>query len=112
MLSYVVYIVVYIILYCNDDWRIKDGVVHRSCQQSLVAKWLAKALCLQLGLGLGLGPWMELFLFFFVFLCVKVTKTFVLLSWHVTVQRSDVRPTLRDVMMMYSKEQYMENLPP
>ena len=46
---------------------------------------------------------MEL-LFFFFFLCVKVTKTFVLLSWHVTVQRSDVRPTLRDVMMMYSKE--------
>ena len=40
-----------------------------------------------------------------------MTKTFVLLSWHVTVQRSDVRPTLRDVMMMYSKEPYMENLP-
>ena len=40
-----------------------------------------------------------------------MTKTFVLLSWHVTVQRSDVRPTLRDVMMMYSKERYMENLP-
>ena len=91
MLSYVVYIVVYIILYCNDDWRIKDGVVHHmySCQQSLVAKWLAKALCLQLGLGLGLGPWDGIIsVFFFVFLCVKVTKTFVLLSWHVTVQRS------------------------
>ena len=39
----------------------------------------------------------------FFFLCVKVTKTFVLFSWHVTVQRSDVRPTLRDVMM-YSKD--------
>ena len=51
---------------------------------------------------------MELFLFFF--LCVKVTKTFVLLSWHVTAQRSDVRPTLRDVMMMYSKDRYMKNL--
>ena len=35
------------------------------------------------------------------FLCVKVTKTCVLLSWHVAVQRSVVRPTLRDVMMMY-----------
>ena len=46
---------------------------------------------------------MELFLFFFFFfLCVKVTisKTCVLLSWDVAVQRSDVRPTLRDVMMM------------
>ena len=42
MLSYVVYkiIVVYIILYCNDDWRVEDGVVHCSRQQSLVAKWL------------------------------------------------------------------------
>ena len=35
MLSYIVFI----ILYCNDDWRAKDSVVHRS-QQSLVAKWL------------------------------------------------------------------------
>ena len=67
MLSYVVYIVVYIILYCNDDWRIKDGVVHHSCQQSLVAKWLAKALCLQLGLGLGLGPWDGIISVFFLF---------------------------------------------
>ena len=33
MLSYVVYI----ILYCNDDWCVKDGVVHHSRQQSLVA---------------------------------------------------------------------------
>ena len=36
MLSYVVYI----ILYCNDDRHVKDGVVHHSRQQSLVAKWL------------------------------------------------------------------------
>ena len=50
---------------------------------------------------------MELFLFFFP-LCVKVTKTCVLL---VAVQRSDVRPTLRDVMMMYSQDRYMKNLP-
>ena len=51
---------------------------------------------------------MELFLFFS--LCVKVTKTFVLLSWHVTVQRSGIRPAVCDVMIMYSKERYMENL--
>ena len=70
---------------------------------------MVRALCLQLGLGLGLGPGNGLLFFFF--LCVKVTKTFVLFSWHVTVQRSDVRPTLRDVMM-YSKDRYMENLPP
>ena len=49
---------------------------------------------------------MELFLFFFH--CVKVTKTCVLL---VAVQRSDVRPTLCDVMMMYSQDLYMKNLP-
>ena len=29
-----------IILYCNVDWCIKDGVVHHSHQQQLVAKWL------------------------------------------------------------------------
>jgi len=52
---------------------------------------------------------MELFLFFF--LCIKVTKTCVLLSWNVAVQRSDVRPTLRDVMMMYSQDRDMKNLP-
>ena len=48
---------------------------------------------------------------FVFFLCVKVTKTCVLLSWHVAVQRSDIRPTLRDVMMMYSQDRYMKNLP-
>ena len=52
---------------------------------------------------------MELFLFFFFFsFCVKVTKTCVLL---IAVQCSDVRPTLRDVMMMYSQDRYMKNLP-
>ena len=30
----------HIILYCNVGQRFKDGVVHRSRQQSLVAKWL------------------------------------------------------------------------
>ena len=54
-----------IILYCNVGRRVKDGVVHRSHQQLLVAKWL------RLG--------MRLFLFFF-FSLFKVTKTFVLLS--------------------------------
>ena len=29
-----------IILYCNDGWRVKDGVVHPSRQQWPVAKWL------------------------------------------------------------------------
>jgi len=36
MLSYVVYI----ILYCNANWHVKDCVMYRSHQQSLVAKWL------------------------------------------------------------------------
>ena len=66
---------------------------------------MVRALCLQLGLGLVPGNGI---ISFFFFLCVKVTKTFVLLSWHVTVQRSDVRQTLRDVMMMYSKDRYMK----
>ena len=29
-----------IILYCNDNWHVKDSVVYRIDQQSLVAKWL------------------------------------------------------------------------
>ena len=37
--------------------------------------------------------------FSFFFLCIKVRKTCVLL---IAVQHSDVRLTLRDVMMMYS----------
>ena len=36
-----------------------------------------------------------------------MTKTFVLLSWHV----SSSRTTVHDVMMMYCKERYMENVP-
>ena len=70
---------------------------------------MVRAWCLQLGLGLGLGlgPGNEI-ICFFLSLCVKVTKTCVLL---VAVQCSDVRPTLRDVMMMYSQDRYMKNLP-
>ena len=68
---------------------------------------MVRALCSQLGLGLGLGSGNGIIIFFFP--CVKVTKTCVLL---VAVQRSDVRPTLRDVMMMYSQDRYMKNLPP
>ena len=153
-MSYVVYI--YTVLH------VKDGVVHRRRQQSLVAEtevtrevWaglqdkvqrvacresgtrkglcellekqtaelsavddelgedslqivyakMLRALCSQLGLGLGPGNGI---ISVFFSLCVKVTKTCVLL---VAVQRSDVRPTLCDVMMMYSQDRYMKNLP-
>ena len=68
---------------------------------------MVRALCSQLGLGLGLGSRNGIISVFF-FLFLKVTKTCVLL---VAVQRSDVRPTLRDVMMMYSQDRYMKNLP-
>ena len=68
---------------------------------------MVRALCSQLGLGLGLGSGDGIISGFF-FLCVKVTKTCILL---VAVQRSDVRPTLHDIMMMYSQDRYMKNLP-
>jgi len=55
-----------IILYCKVGRRVKDGVVQRSRQQSLVAKWL--------GLRARAREWD-----YFFSLC-KVTKTFVLLS--------------------------------
>ena len=43
----------HIILYCNTGWCVKEGPMHRSCQQ-----WLGsvQGLVIQLRLGLGLGP--------------------------------------------------------
>ena len=83
MLSYVVYI----ILYCNDDWHVKNSVVHRSHQQSLVAKWLGLGVCsYKVRVRARAREW-NYFCFFF-FLYVKVMKTFVLLSWHVTLRCS------------------------
>ena len=65
---------------------------------------------LQLGLGLGLGQGMYFSLLFF-FSLLKVTKIFVL---HVS-GNCDIRgvrtTTVHDVKMMYSQEQYMENVP-
>ena len=59
----------HIILYCNIGRRVKDGVVHRSRQQSLVAKWL----------GVGVTVRVRVRTRARECLC-KVTKTFVLLS--------------------------------
>ena len=56
---------------------------------------------------------MELFLLFFP-LCFKVMKTFVyvaLLALYSTTFTTYIRPTVCDIMMMYSKERYMESLP-
>ena len=45
---------------------------------------------------------------FFFFVLIKVTKASPgMLQYDV----HDIRPTVRDVMVMYSKERYMENLP-
>ena len=83
MLSYVVYI----ILYCNDDWLVKDGVVHCCRQRSLVAKRLGLGVTVKVRVRVRARPGNGIISAFF-FLCVKVTKTFVLLSWHITVQHS------------------------
>ena len=61
---------------------------------------------LHLGLGLGLGPGNGI-----IFSLCKVTKTFVLLLACSQYDVHDVSRTVCDVMMMYSKEWYMENLP-
>ena len=63
---------------------------------------------LELGLGLGLGPGN---VFFPCFSLLKVTNTFVMcISGNCDVH--GIRTTtVRDVMMMYSQEQYMENVP-
>jgi len=66
----------------------------------------AWAWCLQLGLGLGLGPGNGIISGLFFFLCVKVTKTLCCSPGTLQYDVHDVRPTVRDVMMMYSKERY------
>ena len=65
-----------IILYCNVGQHVKDGVVHSSRQQSLVAKWLGLGATVRVRVRTRAREWDY---FFFFSLC-KVTKTFVLLS--------------------------------
>ena len=65
-----------IILYCNVGQHVKDGVVHSSRQQSLVAKWLGLGATVRVRVRARARGWNY---FFFFSLC-KVTKTFVLLS--------------------------------
>ena len=56
-----------IILYCSIGWYVKDGLVHHSCQQWLIAKWL--------GVGVTVRArarewnYNVFFLFLFLFLC-------------------------------------------
>ena len=55
----------YVILYCNIGWCVKDGAVHRSHQQRLIAKWLGLGVTVRVrGPGNGI-------LLLFCFLCVK-----------------------------------------
>ena len=62
---------------------------------------------LELGLGIGLGPGN---VFFPCFSLLKVTNTFDLcISGNCDI--CGIRTTVCDVMMMYSQERYMENVP-
>ena len=61
-----------IILYCNDGWHIKDGVVHHSRLQWLVGKWLGLGVTMRVRVRARAREWNY---FFFFFLCVKMTKT-------------------------------------
>ena len=54
------------ILYCNVDWCVKDGVVHCSRRQWLVAKWLGCGVTVRVRVRankLGLGPGNGIFFF-------------------------------------------------
>ena len=76
--------------------------MHCSCQQCLVAEWLG------LRVRARTREWDFSFLLFF-FVCVKIVVLHVNGSYNV----HGIRTTpVRDVMMMYCKERYMENVPP
>ena len=66
-----------VILYCNNGWHVKDGVVHHSHQQWLVTKRLGG------GVTVGVRVRARVRECNYFFLCAGVTKYFVLLSWHV-----------------------------
>ena len=85
-----------IILYCNVGWGVKDGAVHRSRQQWFVAKWL------------GLGP--RNVFFFSSGLKLKWQTPLCCSPGTLQYDIHNVRTTVHDIMMMYSKERYMENL--
>ena len=70
----------HVILYCNNGWCVKNGVVHRSRQQWLIAKWLGLGVTVRI--RVRARAWAREWIFFSLSLsrCVKVTKIFVLLS--------------------------------
>ena len=72
---------------------------------------MVRAWCLQLGLGLEPGNGI-ISAFFYLLLCSSDEDLCdALLARYSMTFTMYVRTTVRDVMMMYSKEQYMENLP-
>ena len=96
-----------VILYCNVGRRVKGSAVHHRRQQSLVAGWLGLSVTVRVRARARECGFPVLF-----FLSVlKVTNNFVL---HVNGS-CDVHglrtTTVHDVMMMYCKERYMENVP-
>ena len=50
--------------------------------------------------------------FFFLLLLCSSDEDLCVAGTYSMTFTTYVRPTVRDVMMIYSKEQYMENLPP
>ena len=62
-------------MYYKVGRRVKDGVVHHSRQQSLIAKWLGLVATVRVRVTVRAKEWD----YSFFSLC-KVTKTFVLLS--------------------------------
>ena len=59
-----------ILVYCNVGWCVKDGVVHCSRQQSLIAKWLGLGVTVTVRVRVRARA-REWDYFFFFFFCVK-----------------------------------------
>ena len=69
-----------IILFCNVGRRVKDGVVHCSCQQSLVVKWLGLGVTVRVRVRARARLGATIRVRARARALCKVTKTFVLLS--------------------------------
>ena len=55
--SFNVVVLRHIILYCNIGQHVKDGVVHRSRQHSLVAKWLGLCVTVRVRVSARAREW-------------------------------------------------------
>ena len=93
-------------MYCNVGWCIKGSAVRHRHQQCFVAEWLGLSVTIRV--RARARGWD--FPFFFLSM-LKVTNTFVLHVRGSCGVHGLRTTTVHDVMIMYYRERYMENVP-